>query len=219
MQPLIYATIGKHCRLVLFAFALGGLGACANDDTQGSSTSVDLNYKPTVFISFESGPNAGRYQYIVDESQNGKIELKYNSVSDVTFLELRGLISLDGRLRLDELRRFTKGELKEGENSASTWRAKPILGGAECGVVNLRDHDNSQAYNNGFGKYQQCGETHIDLISGWKNSDDSVTKVRITKGRFSDRIQFDMSMDNAPFKRFQSDIEVEFDVLEVAARF
>ncbi len=196
------------------------LSACSDDAKQSSQESalVDINYAPTVFISFESGPNAGRHQYRIDESSGGKIELKYNRASDVTLLELRGLVSIDGKLRLDELRRFTKGSLLVGSNMASSWRGEPIRGDLECGLVNFRDPNHTQTYENGFGKYQSCGATSVDFVSDWKNATESLIKMRITKGRFEDRVKFNIAMDSEPFQRFEAGMTVEFDVLETSAR-
>jgi len=205
-----------------YSFLLSlALSACGDDDTS-SEVSLEQNYSgytSTIFVSFESGPNAGRHQYVADGSQQSKIELKYNSQNDVTFMEFRGLISLDGKLRIDELRRFTKGELSQGNNTASTWRAESSAENKQCGALNLRDHDNTQRYQNAFGIFSQCSDTVIDSLSTWRNADDSVTMNRITKGQFSDRVQFKMSMDNAPFQNIETDVTVEFDLLEAMARF
>lgn len=209
--------------LVLFEVLVLGfaLSACSDsaDNVDDSLEAINSNFEPSIFITFEVGPNKGRHQYIVGDSPESKVELKYSKPNDATFLELSGLVSLDGRLKIDELRRFTKGQLIEGNNLASTWRAESSDQTKQCGVLNLRDPENTQIYQNGFGMFTQCGDTAIDSLSLWSNVDDSVTKNRITKGRFSDRVKFEMSMDNAPFRRFESDVAVEFVLLETAARF
>ena len=211
----------RPSRLVLALAAALVLSACGDqaDESENLNQLIDSSYTPTLFITFESGPNVGRHQYIVDATHGSLIELKYNSVNDVSLLNLRDLISLDGTLRLAELQRFNKGKLAEGANNASTWRAEPSDQNKQCGVLNLTDPENEYSYNNGFGKFSDCGVTMVDSISAWKNSEDSVTKMRITKGGFSDRVKFQMSMDNEPFKRFETAVTVEFDLLETTARF
>lgn len=206
-------------KLYLMLALILSLVACGEQEQEKHEAPVQSTYQTKLFITFDSGPNKGRHQYVIDEEQNGKIELKYNKENGVTFMLLRGLKSLDGSLKLKELSRFTLGELVTGTNSASNWRAEQNPSKIQCGVIKLSDADNSQSYQNGFAHYKHCSDTMIESTSGWENSDDSVTKRRVTKGRFEDRVLFEISMDTGPFQRFEADMRIEFDLLETRARF
>ncbi|MFT6033279.1 MAG: hypothetical protein ACI854_001813 [Arenicella sp.] len=201
---------------VIFSFVLL-LNACG-DGNDKSETSIDQLSNDTLrlFISFEDGPNAGRHQYVLDGKHGSRIELRYNPRSKVTLLDFRGLISVDGNLRVDELQRFNSGDLIRGVNKASTWRGEPAGENKQCGVLNLRDHENTQIYKNGFAKYVECGATTIHNVGDWQSTQDSVTKKRMIKGSFRDRVKFQMTMDDQPFRRFETEITVEFVALEQA---
>ncbi|MFT6408106.1 MAG: hypothetical protein ACJAQ6_001522 [Arenicella sp.] len=195
------------------------LNACSDgSDSPDAQIESVSSYIPTLFISFKDGPNAGRHPYVVDGNPGSKVQLEYNPDTNVTLLDLRGLVAVEGDLRIDELTRFNSGELVLGANRASTWRSESANNNKQCGVLNLRDHENTQIYKNGFGRYSQCGTTTIDLVTDWRNSEDSVTKVRVIKGSFSDRVRFQVSMDSQAFKRFETEVTVEFDMLQKTAR-
>lgn len=211
---LLRLNLLKLCVICSFVLLLN---AC-RDGNDKSETLIDQlsSDTPKLFISFEDGPNAGRHQYVLDGKQGSRIELRYNPRSKVTVLDFRGLISVDGTLRVDELQRFNSGDLIKGVNQASTWRGEPADENKQCGVLNLRDHENTQIYKNGFAKYVECGATTIHHVGDWQSAQDSVTKKRMIRGSFGDRVKFQMTMDDQPFKRFETELTVEFVALEQA---
>lgn len=171
-----------------------------------------------LYITFSEGPNQGRHKYVVGSHKGAGVSLKYNKSNNVTFFEAKGLVSEDGWLVIDSIRRFTKGALLVGQNRASDWLAKSPGNAMNCGRIEQRDHDNTQPFNTAFGIYKECGATVISSLSDWVDLGDGQKKARMVIGEFSDQVYMQMAMDDAPFQNFEAQIKVEFSITEQAGK-
>ncbi len=190
--------------------------ACSNE------SGTDLRKAPVsgdtyLYISFSEGPNQGRNKYTVNDDPVGSMAMTFTAANNVSFFEARNLISEDGTRLISSLRRFTAGEMQEGENRASSWlpnNSKPM----DCGRLEQRDDKNDHDYQTLYGTFLECQPTIVTMVSNWRELDDGVNKERLVRGSFKDTVAIQMAMDNEPFQNFKASMEVEFGVIERAKK-
>lgn len=210
------------------------ISACSNDDTPNSkqasasspsssdnSSETNTNWvDDSLVISFSAGPNQGRHEYIVGDRSSSSIALSFsenNGDTGVMFLEAADLVSKEGGLQIGSLKRYTKGDLQIGKNSASTWRGETISQGEECDEVSLAVDNGPQSRIKTYGNSTHCNPVEILSMTDWRKVG-SIKKERQVSGRFSDTVKFRSNSSQNP-DGIVTDMTVEFVITQTAMRY
>ncbi len=200
-------------RGVFFLLALSLLSACSEQRDDVSVRDIKQAY---LRISFDDGPNKGAYVYRKSADPVSQLSLTYHEKNNATFLIAQRLQAEDERIQLDEMQRFVSGKLRKGRNTVSDWQGKPLQpsvdGSKPCGELKLRDRHELMAYSNAYGVYLECDSFTVDSISKWQDSDDAGKQVRMVRGQFQDTLRLNITNDDAPFQRIETQVTVEFNL-------
>lgn len=193
---------------------LFSLTACSNENTIESQDTAWVDDSLT--ITFGSGLNQGTHQYITGSRSSADIKLSFaknNGPNGVMFFEANDIESKDGKLQISSLKRYTSGEFKIGQNSASTWQGAAIANDDECDEVNLAKQQSSQVRTKIYGKSVDCKPTKIASMAAWRDVG-SIHKERQVTGQFTDTVNFQKGSDSTT-----SDMVVKFIITQKELRY
>lgn len=204
---------------------LFSLTACSNEastDTKSAANKKNAESHDTAWvdnsltISFSSGINKGTHDYISSNRSGAGIKLSFaknNGPNGVMFFEARDIKTKDGELLISSLKRFTNGDFKIGQNSASTWQGDAISKGDECGEVNLAKQQGSQTRTKFYGKSEDCKPTKILSMTAWRDVG-SIHKERQVIGQFDDTVNFQQGTNTK-----KSDMVVKFVITQTELKY
>ncbi len=199
--------------------------ACSNDEMKSAkgpekaqpNAAKEVTWdEDKLIITFSSGLNKGRYEYVASSRSSSGVALSFaknNGPEGVTFFEARDIQSSDGSLQISTLKRTTSGELQVGDNRASTWQGNAITQGDECDEVNLAQQKGPQVRLKTYGKSAECNPTKIISVTAWRNVG-SIHKERQVTGRFSDKVNFTKGQEKTV-----ANMEVEFVITQKELRY